>query len=116
MSLGIFYCLFQLLERECHKLDLADTLQGAFAGLTYYKKYSINNKCHLEDSVRKLKEEVGNLQQLVTLFTVSLPPSSTQTLMLNHLSSEIRVKKRNILSLVSIMTVSHVHGKNDASD
>lgn len=102
ISLGIFYRLFNLLEEECHELDLAHNLQGASAGPSYERCLdAVRQKNLLADKIRMLEDDVANLQQMITLFSISQPPNPAQTLLLRSLSSTMSSKQTEIDAMVN---------------
>ena len=101
ISLGIFYRLFSLLEEECHELDLAQNLQGVSAGPSYEMCVdAVRQKTLLQDNIRRLEDDMANLQQMITLFSISQPPSQAQTLLLRSLSSTMSAKQMEINAMV----------------
>jgi len=110
ITLGIFLRLFLLLENECHKLDLANHIQGSDSGPSY-EKYSaiLQQQTHRKDEQHSLKGDLKLLEQTLTHYLTSAGPLSgvlatTNPLLLDTVK-EIQETKNRIQALVSLNTI-----------
>ena len=80
LSLGIFSRLYELLEDECHSLDLqlacstsSDNSESSFA------KYSaaLTELCRREKELKSQKEHTEAVEQIITYLALSLPDAKT---------------------------------------
>ena len=97
ISFRIFFRLFTLLEDKCHELDVSHSLQlqGSTAGSGFNTFVAaLKRQSDLRDSKDRITEQIGGLEQLVTLVIVSPPPNTPQTnTLIQQLVGEITSRK-----------------------
>jgi hypothetical protein len=92
ITLGVFYRLFTLFERECHQLDLTAALHTSSASgpaLESFRTYSkaLQEVYRITDLMEEGRSGLSGLQQLVSFLTISLKsPQAAQAMQCLHSS------------------------------
>ena len=77
MSLGIFNCLFNLLEEECQRLDLAMAAKqsGEELGGTSFQRHiaALKQLSHLKEQHEVEQQKANLLTQLATYLSLTVP-------------------------------------------
>ena len=104
ITLGVFYSLFTLFERECHQLDLTTALHTSSApgpALESFRSYSkaLQEVHRITDLIEEERSGLNGLQQLVSYLTISL--TSTQAAQaMQCLHQQLVTKRERIKQLV----------------
>lgn len=103
ITLGIFFRLFNLLENSCHELDVLGLLQGV-DGDNAYEQYvrSYRREVELADMCDKVRAETAVLEQLVTVFTltISIAANPSHITYLGQLQTAVSDKKKELEDMV----------------
>ena len=100
ITLGVFYRLFTLFERECHQLDLTAALHTSSApgpSLESFRSYSkaLQEVHRITDLIEEERSGLNGLQQLVSYLTISLtsPQAAMQCLHQQLVTKRERIKQ-----------------------
>ena len=103
ITLGIFYRLFNLLENECHKLDLKSALLRSSVSTTVsYATYAtaMQKVQQITEDTQHLQAQLKDVTQLVSYFTLHLTEDSAAGLM-TGLHQRLVDIRQSIADLVS---------------
>ena len=112
ISLGIFQRLYNLLEQECHHLDMlmashkATDLSGSSATPEYEKHYRAFQRLHhLREEHSNLQTHASFLDQTVTLLAVHLPSDQVEdNIQLHIVRQEVKRCREKIKNLVYMIS------------
>lgn len=98
ITLGIFICIFVLLDDTCHQLDLSASLQGSDCGPSY-ERYAqvLCEQRSLKDKVHCLQGGLAVLEQILT-FTAATSADNPSNPLFLSLATEVADTKetRNV--------------------
>ena len=101
ITLGVFFRLFTLFERDCHQLDLSGALiqsSDSASALESYATYAeaLRRTHTLADKLDEQKRELTQLEQLVSFLTLQLPSAQV----IEALHQQLVNKRNEIKELV----------------
>lgn len=128
ITLGIFLRLFVLLENDCHRLDLAEHIEGSSSGPSYEKYAAVlQQQTELKDEGHSLRDDLRLLEQMLTHTLTSAGPLSgvlatTDPLLIDTVREiqETKGRLQNIVCLQHIINClkvpPHAYSKQRLTD
>ena len=105
MSLGIFNRLFNLLEEECQRLDLAMAAKQSGEGLggASFQRHiaALKQLSHLKEQHEVEQQKANLLTQLATYLSLTVPEPQ-QNLTVQRLRQEASAAQRGLANMVKI--------------